>query len=171
MIYDFNAIGSHFNIVLEPAEEKESNNKPVEQPEEMAVDKRSEKTQPFAQPEVGQVLVFDDVYFGYNSAVLEDEAVPELIHLAEYMVQNPNARIRIESHTDSRGSAEYNLQLSISRANAVREYLVKKGVDEDRMEIRGFGETKLRNHCKDNVPCSEKEHRYNRRTEIELLEK
>ena len=82
------------------------------------------------------------------------------------MKTNEEMNVRLEAHTDSRGSTEYNQQLSINRAEAARKYLTDLGVDEDKISIKGFGESKLRNGCKDNVPCSETKHRYNRRTEV-----
>ena len=86
------------------------------------------------------------------------------------MTARPQLKIRLEAHTDSRGTSQYNLQLSIDRANAVRNYLTTQGIDEERINIRGFGESKIRNKCTDHVPCTEAQHSYNRRTEVVIEE-
>nr|HMU02415.1 OmpA family protein [Saprospiraceae bacterium] len=116
--------------------------------------------------EKGAVVVFENIYYEYNSANIIKGAAKELDALASVMQTNEDMNVRLEAHTDSRGSTEYNLQLSINRAEAARKYLTDLGIDEDRISIKGFGESKLRNGCKDNVPCSEAKHRYNRRTEV-----
>lgn len=116
------------------------------------------------------MVILDNIYFGYNSSSIDTVFTPELTALYKSMLSNLKMRIKVDAHTDSRGTADYNLQLSIHRANAVRDFLTSKGIDEGRIEIRGYGESKLRNHCKDNVPCTEEQHKYNRRTEIIILE-
>ena len=63
-----------------------------------------------------------------------------LDEVAKVLVDMPKLRVRIEGHTDSRGSAAYNRQLSHGRANSVRLYLLRKGVDPVRLEAQGFGE-------------------------------
>jgi outer membrane protein OmpA-like peptidoglycan-associated protein len=61
------------------------------------------------------------------------------------------------------------MQLSIRRAEAAKEFLVRKGVAANRIRTTGFGETQIRNHCKDGVDCVEKDHQFNRRTEVKVL--
>jgi len=76
--------------------------------------------------------------------------------------------ISLESHTDSRGSNEYNKNLSANRAKSARSYLIRKGVSPSRVTTQGFGENRLKNRCKDGVTCSEEEHQQNRRTEVRV---
>lgn len=162
LIYDYDVFGGQFNVVLEPRDSVIL----VEENEDL---KQSTETQTSIESfptEVGTVIVFENIYYQYNSAVIQKGAEKELDLLAEVMASRPQMKVRLESHTDSRGSTAYNLQLSIRRAQAARAYLASQGIDEDRISIRGFGENNLRNECKDAMPCSEKEHSFNRRTEV-----
>ena len=74
--------------------------------------------------------------------------------------------IELISHTDSRGYGDYNQRLSDQRAISAKQYLMAKGIAENRIVARGAGEIRLRNKCSDGVKCSETEHQYNRRTEV-----
>ena len=85
------------------------------------------------------------------------------------LTANPDMRIELNSHTDSRGSAAANLNLSQRRAESVVNYLVAKGINRSRLVAKGYGETKLLNKCKDGVTCPESEHQKNRRTEFRIL--
>ena len=82
---------------------------------------------------------------------------------------NPDFVVEIGSHTDSRGSYHYNRGLSQRRADSVVRWLVQNGIDRNRLVAIGYGETRNVNDCKNNVPCSEKEHQLNRRTEFRIL--
>ena len=119
---------------------------------------------------IGTVVVFDNIYYAYNSHELQKGATLELDELAETMLKNPNLKIQLSSHTDSRGEDDYNLLLSEKRAITARQYLVEKGITPNRIFTIGYGEQDLRNHCKDGVFCTEDEHLYNRRTEVRILE-
>lgn len=83
--------------------------------------------------------------------------------------KRPSAIIEIGSHTDSRGSASSNQSLSEKRAKSVSEYLISKGIDKERLIAIGYGETQLKNECKDGVTCSETKHSVNRRTEFKVF--
>jgi outer membrane protein OmpA-like peptidoglycan-associated protein len=78
-------------------------------------------------------------------------------------------RIEIGAHTDSKGSDVSNIKLSEMRAKTVRDYIVNAGIEGSRITSRGFGESRLLNGCKDNVPCTEIEHAQNRRIEFRIL--
>jgi len=119
---------------------------------------------------IGTVLVFDNIYYDYNSHELQGGATKELDELTAAMLTNKNIKIQLSSHTDSRGEDEYNLLLSEKRAVTAKQYLIKRGITPNRISTIGYGEKKLRNHCKDGVLCSEEEHLYNRRTEVRILE-
>jgi cell division septation protein DedD len=79
-------------------------------------------------------------------------------------------KLELASHTDARGGKKYNLDLSRRRSENVFKYLTGRGIDGSRLQVQGYGETQIRNQCKDGVACSEGEHQMNRRTEIKILE-
>jgi hypothetical protein len=74
----------------------------------------------------------------------------------------------LSSHTDSRGSQSYNLELSQKRAEAAVRYIILQGIHPARISAKGFGENKLVNHCSDGVNCTDKQHEENRRTEFKI---
>lgn len=89
--------------------------------------------------------------------------------LLNLLQERPNIRIQLNAHTDSRGSAASNQDLSERRAKSVADYLVSRGINRQRLVTRGYGESQLTNRCADGVNCSEAEHRVNRRTEFRVL--
>lgn len=109
------------------------------------------------------------IYYDFDQSYLRDEATPELEKLLRLLNDNPTYIIEIGSHTDARGSDTYNNRLSQRRAESVVRWLIKKGVDKDRLIPMGYGETINVNDCKNNVPCSEQQHQMNRRTEFRVL--
>ncbi len=109
------------------------------------------------------------IYYDFNKASIRQEARADLDQLYTMMIDNPEVIIEIGSHTDARGTDDYNLRLSQRRAEAVVRYLVQRGISRDRMVPRGYGETVPVNNCNNNVPCSEREHQFNRRTEFRVL--
>lgn len=119
---------------------------------------------------VGTVLVFNNIYYDYNSHEIKKGAANELDELSAIMMENSNLKIQLSAHTDSRGEDEYNLLLSEKRAVSAKQYLIRKGVSSNRIFTIGYGEKNLRNHCKDGVICSESDHLFNRRTEVKILE-
>ncbi len=120
--------------------------------------------------EKGSVIVFNNIYYEFNSAELKPSAFRELDLLATAMLDNPQIKVQLSAHTDARGSDVANQKLSDQRAQSAKEYLVRKGILSSRIYTVGFGESRLRNHCEDGVFCSEDEHQYNRRTEVKILE-
>ncbi|WP_423126836.1 carboxypeptidase regulatory-like domain-containing protein [Gaoshiqia sp. Z1-71] len=117
----------------------------------------------------GTRIELKNIYYDLGKHNIRPDAAKELDKLVEMMNENPGMRIRLESHTDSRGSDRFNLALSERRAKSSYEYLVSKGVASSRMEYKGFGETQLVNECDDGVPCTEEQHAQNRRTVVEIL--
>ncbi len=107
------------------------------------------------------------VYFNFDSFSIRNDAKEELDRLADYLVKNENMKLKIESHTDSRGSAAYNRYLSDKRAKASKDYLLSKGVSQDQIvSAIGYGEEQLLNDCPDGISCSKKAHQLNRRSEF-----
>ncbi len=91
-------------------------------------------------PENQAPPMLDTIFFGFNESMITDEARQTLNKNAEILRQFPLIRIQIEGHCDDRGSTEYNLALGERRAMAVKQYLIKLGVNPNRMEIISFGE-------------------------------
>jgi outer membrane protein OmpA-like peptidoglycan-associated protein len=90
-------------------------------------------------PEAGRV-VLDGVFFDTNRATIQEASFPRLDRVAEYMTHRPSVRIRVGGHTDNVGNARRNQRLSEQRAQAVRDYLVSKGIDPSRIEAVGYGD-------------------------------
>jgi len=91
----------------------------------------------FDQSGVGGPL--DDVHFDLDSHALSDEGRSVLAKDAEWLKQNPRARVIVEGHCDERGTVEYNLALGEQRALAAREYLQSLGISADRMRTASYG--------------------------------
>jgi outer membrane protein OmpA-like peptidoglycan-associated protein len=88
-----------------------------------------------------QVEFNEKILFAFSKSDLSDSAKMNLDHLAKILLDNPNTNIEIQGHTDSRGTEEYNMGLSLRRAGAVKDYLILQGVDPSRLTVKGFGET------------------------------
>ena len=87
-------------------------------------------------------IVLKNVFFDTGSADLRSESFPELNKLKDLLTSNPGMNIQINGHTDNIGSEEDNQTLSTNRAKSVHEYLVKNGITANRMDFKGFGESK-----------------------------
>lgn len=122
------------------------------------------------ETKVGKVIDLQNIYYKFDKADIDQVASRDLAKLLQYMKDNPKIKIEIDSHTDSRGTSVYNLQLSQKRAENVVNYLTENGIPFNRLVAKGHGELKLKNSCTDNVPCSEEEHAINRRTEFFVIE-
>lgn len=93
-------------------------------------------------PKVGvKLITLEGVNFNTNSAKIKPESEPILDSAVKVLNENPSVHVRVEGHTDSRGTAEYNKALSERRANSVVAYLVSKGIDGDRLSAVGYGES------------------------------
>lgn len=112
----------------------------------------------------------DKVYFDFDKSALRTDAASELDKIVEVMKVYPKMVVKVESHTDAIGKKAYNKFLSDKRAKSTRDYLISKGIDENRIESAiGYGEEKLINECKDGVPCKKALHEHNRRSEIIIV--
>lgn len=109
------------------------------------------------------------LFYQYNSAELVESSLPALQQLHFFLLENPGIIIEIGAHTDARGSDHYNLMLSRQRAENLRSWLVKRGIDGARLIAKGYGESRIINHCTNGTNCSEVEHDINRRTEFRIL--
>lgn len=110
------------------------------------------------------------IFYAFNSADILPEAEPHLNELVKTMNDNPEIKVELSSHTDSRGKDSYNMKLSQRRAQSAVNYIVAKGIDKNRIIAKGYGESKLLNSCGNKSKCSEEEHSVNRRSEITILD-
>ena len=121
---------------------------------------------------IGNQIVIQPIYFDFDKSNIREDAKYELENIVTVMRNHPKMVIKIESHTDSRGSRSYNRSLSDRRAKSTREYLYSRGIERYRIESAiGFGEDNLLNHCDDanRYKCTEEEHQLNRRSYFYIL--
>ena len=119
---------------------------------------------------VREELVIEPIYFDFDESFIRLDAQLDIKKVITYLNKYPNTKLVIESHTDSRATKLYNQQLSEKRAQETKAYLVTKGIAENRMIAKGFGESKLVNDCGDGVACSKAAHQLNRRSEFKIIE-
>jgi len=110
-----------------------------------------------------------NVYFKLNSSYLTSKDEDLLDQLVDIMKDEPNLIIKVTAHTDSRGTKKYNQWLSERRAERTVEYVISKGISENRISHEAFGETQLVNECEDGVHCTEEQHSKNRRSEFQII--
>jgi outer membrane protein OmpA-like peptidoglycan-associated protein len=100
----------------------------------------------------GEEFVFENVFFDFDSFQLKQESLSSLRRLHHFLQSNPKVSIRITGHTDNLGSDEYNLRLSLQRAQSVQRYLEGEGIRPDRIQVvgRGFREPMVANSSASN---------------------
>jgi outer membrane protein OmpA-like peptidoglycan-associated protein len=84
-------------------------------------------------------IVLKNVLFDFDKYTLRDESTAELDKWVSFLKSNPGLKIEISGHTDNKGSAQYNLELSENRAKTVRDYFVSHGISADRIKWKGYG--------------------------------
>ncbi len=126
-------------------------------------------TAPPAPIASGTLIVLDNIYYDFNKSEIRKSDAGELVGLANILKEYPDLKIELTSHTDTRGTTEYNLELSRRRSASSKAYLELLGINGNRIDTKAAGESEPRNHCLDGVPCSEEEHQYNRRTEVRII--
>lgn len=104
------------------------------------------------------------LFFDFDKTDLQNESIPELERVIEYLKDNPGQKIALEGHTDDVGSDDYNDNLSLNRANAVKNYIVQGGIDGSRITTKGYGKRKPL--IKD---TTEEARSRNRRVEMKIL--
>lgn len=111
-----------------------------------------------------------EISFAENGTELTEQDQSQLRgKILKLLRDKPNIRVEISSHTDARGDANFNKDLSQKRAEEVINYLIKNGIQKSRLVAKGYGEDRIKNKCKDGVDCSEQEHAANMRTEFRVL--
>lgn len=116
--------------------------------------------------DIGKTITLRNIFFDFDKATIRPESANELDRLIKLLTENPTLKIELGSHTDSKGSDDYNQKLSQSRSQSVVTYLIGKGISGDRLVAKGYGET---------VPVAtndtEEGRQMNRRTDFKILSK
>lgn len=120
--------------------------------------------------DLAKLLQLSTIYFDFDKYNIRPDAEVELQKVIAAMDKYPSLKIKANSHTDSRGDDAYNLWLSRKRAESTINYMISKGISEDRLTSQGYGETRLQNGCDDGIICSKADHQLNRRSEFIIQE-
>lgn len=120
--------------------------------------------------DLGKCFGIKNIYFDLNKSDIKLVAAIDLEKILDVMNMNPTMKIDIRSHTDSRASFKYNEALSERRAKSTMDWLIKNGINPNRLSGKGYGESELINGCSDGVQCTEAEHQMNRRSEFIVKE-
>lgn len=116
--------------------------------------------------DLGKCFGIKNIYFDLDKSDIRMEAALDLEKILDVLNQNPSMKLDIRSHTDSRASFKYNEALSDRRAKSTISWLIKNGINSNRLTGKGYGESQLVNKCADGIKCSEEEHQMNRRSEF-----
>ena len=117
----------------------------------------------------GELVKLNPILFDFDKHNIKPQAAFELDKLVELMKKNPEMIIKVEGHTDNRGSDAYNQNLSERRATSTVQYVISKGIAKDRISGEGFGESRPAVACGAN--CTEAEHQQNRRSDFIVVKK
>ncbi len=116
-------------------------------------------------------IVINPIFFDYNSYQVREDATYELENVVSVMNSHQNMIIKIESHTDNRGSDKYNKKLSDQRAKATKDYIISRGIAPNRIEsAKGYGESQPVKDCS-KQKCTETDHQENRRSYFYIVKK
>lgn len=96
----------------------------------------------FILASINKPVVIDNIFYDFDKASLRPESKTALDEMVQVMRDNPNITIEMASHTDRKGSEEYNLDLSERRAKSVIDYLISAGIKADRLQHMGYGESR-----------------------------
>lgn len=119
--------------------------------------------------DLAKTLNISIIYFDLDKSFIRKDAAFELEKILAVMKQYPKMKIDVRSHTDSRQTAQYNIDLSNRRAKSTAQWLIKNGIAPNRLTAKGYGESQLVNNCSDGVSCTEAEHQLNRRSEFIII--
>jgi len=120
--------------------------------------------------DLAKLLQLSTIYFDFDKYNIRSDSEVEVEKVIAVMEKFPSLKIKVNSHTDSRGRDSYNLSLSQKRAESTVNYMISKGIAKERLQGQGYGETKLINKCSNGVKCSAVEHELNRRAEFIIRE-
>jgi outer membrane protein OmpA-like peptidoglycan-associated protein len=113
-----------------------------------SIEAADEEQSPFSRDlylapiEVGMTVRLKNIYFDFDKTTLKKESFTELNKVVEFLKQNGTVEVEIAGHTDSKGSDDYNANLSQGRSQSVVDYIVSQGIDSFRLTAHGYGEGK-----------------------------
>ncbi|WP_274475011.1 OmpA family protein [Mangrovimonas aestuarii] len=110
-----------------------------------------------------------DIYFEFNKSNITAQGAEELDKLVRAMNKYPELKILVKAHTDTKGSAAYNMKLSEKRAQSTVQYVISKGISKDRITGKGFGSSEPKIDCASN--CTKDQDAQNRRSEFMIVKK
>lgn len=116
-----------------------------------------------------RTFAVNNIYYDLDRSEIRSDAIPALEELFQLMRKYPEISVITSSHCDSRASDDYNRKLSLRRGHAAKAFLVKKGINADRIQVEYYGKTRIINRCYEDVPCSEQDQQLNRRTEFDII--
>ena len=117
------------------------------------------------------VLKLEKFFFDKNKSIVTAAIALELDKVVDAVSRFPQLRLKIETHTDSRGSNTSNKKLSQRRSDAIKMYLLKNGLSSSNIvESIGLGEEKIKNNCTNGVYCLDFLHKQNERTLVEVVD-
>lgn len=114
-------------------------------------------------------LKLEPIYFDFDKSDIRRDAQIELMKVVTVMLEYPELKIDVRSHTDSRGNDAYNMLLSERRAQSTIQWMMSQGIEANRLTGKGYGETQLLNACSNGIPCTDEAHQLNRRSEFIIL--
>ncbi len=120
---------------------------------------------------INDLINLNEIYFDFDKWNITKRAEIELNKVVSVMTDDyPDMVIKIETHSDSRGGTNYNLDLSQKRAKSIYNYLLSKNISKNRiLSYIGFGESRPVNNCEDGQDCSEVEYQKNRRSSFVIM--
>ncbi len=119
--------------------------------------------------ELNEAILLPNIQFPQGDLSLSNNATTDLDLLYGILREYPDWIIELGVHTDARGDDAQNLQITRRQADKLKEYLIRKGIKENRIIAVGYGEKQILNQCQNNVLCSEEDHLYNRRVEFKWI--
>ncbi|MFM2049094.1 MAG: hypothetical protein RI955_1642 [Bacteroidota bacterium] len=124
----------------------------------------------FIKPIVIKPIKIQGIFYDFDKATLRPESAPALDTLLGFLHENPTIKIQINSHTDNKGSDEYNMKLSQARAQSVVDFLTSHGISSERLAAKGYGETDpLVPNSNPNGSDNPENRQLNRRTEFMII--
>ncbi|MBC7694507.1 MAG: OmpA family protein [Burkholderiales bacterium] len=125
----------------------------------------------FRDKDLKDFIITETLFYELGESSLSSGSKKLLEKIKKILDTYPAFRMKVSSHTDAQGDDDSNLKLSVKRSETVIDYMSSLGINKERLSAEGKGELEIRNRCKNDVDCSDKEHEYNRRTEFKFSKK